>query len=178
MIIALAVLTAGLAIMLGADLWPLSVHIVRGYTDSIGLAMICCLLLARAVEQTTGLSRSLLATACMGLPLIPVHSPYGAIHQTAWILIILCGMAGLLYQNRSRAWLVAAMAWLLWLANFTHSGSLGGDSQAVIIAGIVFCMCVMTPVSRGPEPEQTPDIRLSPHASSLNPHSSPARPKG
>lgn len=142
MIAALVLLLAGAQIVLGLDPWPLSVGISRGEPVPIAVAMIACLLLAEATRQASGASRGLLATACVMVPLIPVTSPYDALHDAAWITIVVSGSIAWLCQGRAKAWLVAIMAWSVWLAETTGCGDLGGNAQVVIIAGLAFGVLV------------------------------------
>ncbi len=142
MIAALILLVAGVQVVLGLDPWPLSVGISRGEPVPIAMAMIACLLLAEATRQASGASRSLLATTCVILPLIPVTSPYETLHDAAWITIIVCGSFAWLCQGRAKAWLVAGMAWSVWLADTTGCGDVGGSAQVIIIAGLAFGVLV------------------------------------
>ena len=135
-------LVAGTQVALGLDPWPLSVGINEGKPFQIAVAILACLLLAEAARQASGASRSLLATACVMLPLIPVTSPYDTLHDAAWITIILCGSFAWLCQGRAKAWLVAGMAWSVWLADTTGCGDLGGNAQVVIIVGLAFGVLV------------------------------------
>lgn len=150
MIAHLVLLVAGVQVALGLDPWPLSVGISRGEPFQIAVAMLACLLLAEAARQASGVSRGLLATACVMLPLIPTTSPYDTVHDVAWITIVLCGLIAWLCQGRARAWLVAGMAWSLWLADATGCGGLGGNAQVVVIAGLAFGVLVIGP--RGSRP--------------------------
>mgnify|MGYP000082520860 CR=1 FL=1 len=143
MIASLLLLAAGVQVALGMDPWPLSVGISRAAPFHIALAMLACVLLAEACRQATGASRSLLATTCVMLPLIPVTSPYDALHKATWIAIVLCGSTAWLCQDRARAWLVAGMAWSVWLADLTGCGDLGGDAQVIVIAGLALGVLVL-----------------------------------
>lgn len=152
MIAHVILLVAGVQVARGMDLWPLSVGISSGEPVQIAVAMLACLLLAEAAGQASGASRSLLATACVMLPLIPVTSPYDTLHEAAWILMVLCGSFAWLCQGRAKAWLVAGMAWSVWLADTTGCGDLGGNAQVVIIAGLAFGVLVVDPPVRSWSP--------------------------
>ncbi len=143
MIAATILLAAGVLGVLGVDLWPLSVGISQGKPAHIALAMLACLLLAEETYKASGVSRALLATACMLLPLIPTTSPYSMLHCGVWIIIVSCGFLAWLCQGRAKAWLVAGMAWMVWYADSIEGGSVGGSAQAVIIVGLAFGVLVL-----------------------------------
>jgi len=56
-------------------------------------------------------------------------------------------------QGRATAWLVAGMALSVWLADATGCGGLGGNAQAVIIAGLV---CGVLVIGRPVRPRSSP----------------------
>jgi hypothetical protein len=77
------------------------------------------------------------------LPLIPATSPYDTLHDVAWITIVVSGSLAWLCQGRAKAWLVAGMAWIVWLADTTGCGTLGGNAQVVIITGLAIGVLVL-----------------------------------
>lgn len=152
----LLLLAAGMQVAFGLILWPLSMGIQKGDPFCIAVAMLSCLLLAEAYRQAQGASRSLLATACVLLPLIPATSPFSTLHEVVWITIVICGCCAWLLQGRAKAWLVAGIVWTIWLAQTTGSGSLGSGAQAVVIAGfaagVLLPRRMGLPETAGPQP--------------------------